>query len=81
MHAGDDRKVQLEPGVDNTFSLDLKQLLLGMVNLEGLDAGPIEVDLHGSIHIVADATEAAAWPVYETGFLSSRPGADERYNE
>jgi len=56
--AGDDRKVQLEPGVDNTFSLDLKQTT-GDGKSEGLDAGPIEVDLHGASY-VADATEAAA---------------------
>ena len=54
--AGDDRKVQLEPGVDNTFSLDLKQTT-GDGKSEGLDAGPIEIDLHGESY-VASATEA-----------------------
>ena len=54
--AGDDRKVQLEPGVDNTFSLDLKQTT-GDGKSEGLDAGPIEIDLHGGSY-VASATEA-----------------------
>ena len=56
--AGDDRKVQLEPNVDSTFSLDLKQTT-GDGKSEGLDAGPIKIDLHGASY-VADATEAAA---------------------
>ena len=40
--------MQLEPGVDNTFSLDLKQTT-GDGKSEGLDAGPIEIDLHGRV--------------------------------
>ena len=56
--AGDDKKVQLTAGVDNTFSLDLKQTT-GDGLSEGLDAGPIAINLHGA-SLAATATEAIA---------------------
>jgi flagellar hook protein FlgE len=56
--AGDDKKVQLTAGVDNTFSVDLKQTT-GDGLSEGLDAGPIAINLHGA-SLAATATEAIA---------------------
>ena len=55
---GDDKKVQLSAGVDNTFSLDLKATS-GDGLSSGLATGPIVVDLHEA-SIVATANEAVA---------------------
>ena len=55
---GDDKKVQLTAGVDNTFSIDLKATS-GDGLSSGLTTGPITVDLHGA-SIVATANEAIA---------------------
>ena len=76
--AGDDKKVQLEPGVDNTFSLDLKQTT-GDGKSEGLDAGPIEIDLHGASY-VATADEAEAGLDMDTFLIHAQLKLSEAMN-
>ena len=64
---GDNKKVQLTPAVDNTFSIDLKKST-GDGQTSGLSSGPITVDLHGA-SFVATATQAVAGLEMDT-FLS-----------
>jgi flagellar hook protein FlgE len=64
---GDNKKVQLTPAVDNTFSIDLKKST-GDGQTSGLSSGPITVDLHGA-SFVATAAEAEAGLEMDT-FLS-----------
>lgn len=64
---GDNKKVQLTPAVDNTFSIDLKKST-GDGLTSGLSSGPINVDLHGA-SFVATAAEAKAGLEMDT-FLS-----------
>ena len=64
---GDNKKVQLTPAVDNTFSIDLKQTA-GDGRSSGLTTGPITVDLQGA-SLVATAAEAVAGLEMDT-FLS-----------
>ncbi len=64
---GDNKKVQLTPAVDNTFSIDLKKTA-GDGLSSGLTTGPITVDLQGA-SFVATASEAVAGLEMDT-FLS-----------
>ena len=64
---GDNKKVQLTPAVDNTFSIDLKKTA-GDGLSSGLSTGPITVDLQGA-SLVATAAEAVAGLEMDT-FLS-----------
>ena len=64
---GDNKKVQLTPAVDNTFSIDLKKTA-GDGLSSGLTTGPITIDLQGA-SFVATASEAVAGLEMDT-FLS-----------